>query len=54
MDDRGSSACGALSGIQKPAVLLQPMPVPWEARCHSCSQACVGSICNGDMHTYGA
>jgi hypothetical protein len=37
-DARGSSACGALSGIQNPAVLLHPMPVPWEARCHSCSR----------------
>lgn len=42
LDSRGSAGgeggSGILSGIQKPPVLLQPVPVPCDARCHSCSE----------------
>lgn len=31
--------CGMTVGIQKPAVLLHPVPVPCEARSHSCGRA---------------
>lgn len=34
----GVGGSGILSAIQKPPVLLQPMPVPCDARCHSCTR----------------
>ncbi len=38
-DGGGGGSSGIESGIQNPAVLLQPVPVPCDARCHSCAHS---------------